>query len=129
MAEQMEQLRDVSRVVSTPEALAATEFPDDLLVLPLAPDERLVVGTTPFVVPDPHAIVVGDAGWSARWFDAADANAMLDSHCPWDPPRERPSFAQGMVAGLPVKLWQAEERTLVIVPHVFAVEFEERVRP
>jgi len=123
----MEQLGDAFRVVSTPEALASTEFPDDLLVLPLAPDERLVVGTTPFVVPDPHAIVVRDAGWSVRWFDAADAEALLTTHCPWEPPSERPSFAQGMVAGLPVKLWQTEERTLVIVPHVFAVEFEERV--
>lgn len=120
-------LDDTFRVVSTPEALTATEFPADLIVLPIAPDERLVVGSTPFVVPDPHAIVVRDAGWSGRWFDAADVDALLDRHCPWERPLDRPSFAQGMVAGLPVKLWQTDERTLVLVPHVFALEFDERV--
>lgn len=116
-----------TRVVSTPAALASTEFADGLLVLPLAPDERLVIGDAPFVVPDPHAIVVTDPGWAGRWFTPAEAAEILLHHCAWEPPPERPSFAQGMVAGLPVKLWQTARHTLLLVPRVYASEFEERV--
>ena len=38
------------------------------------------------------------------------------------------AFAQGLVAGLPVKLWVGRDMSLVIVPAAVAREFEERVR-
>lgn len=117
----------LTRVVATEAALAATDFPDDLVVFTLAADERLVLGDSPFVVPDPHAIVVPDAGWSGRWMATAEAEPVLAAHCGFEIPADRPTFVQGMVAGLAVKLWMEPDRTLFLVPHVFAAEFDERI--
>lgn len=117
---------EIVRVVSTPQALGDAEFPAELLVMPVAGDEVWVVGTAAFVVPDPHAIVVTDTGWCGEWLDNTSAAALLSRHCAWARPTQRPSIAQGMIAGLPAKLWLTDHRTLVIVPHVHAAEFEER---
>jgi hypothetical protein len=115
----------VTRVVTTPEALDAATMPTGVIVLRTAPDEALVLGTGDFVVDDPHAIVVADAGWSGVWLDSADAGEFLSHHCAWPRPATRPAFAQGMVAHMPVKLWLEEHRTLFVIPHVSAVDFGE----
>jgi len=39
---------------------------------------------------------------------------FLERSCEWELPRARPAFAQGMVAGLPLKLWFEPERVLLI---------------
>lgn len=120
----------VTRVVASPDAL------DDLdpavgLVVRTAPDEVLVVGDGPdaptVVVGDDHAIVIEDTGWCGRWLSAAEAERFLAAECAWPRPTARPAMAQGMVAGLAVKLWLETDRTLLVVAHVSAEDLEARL--
>jgi len=123
----------VTRVVTTAAALDTLIVPDDALVLRTAPDEALVIHAETadpdsITVDDPHAIVVADAGWSGGWIPTAAADTFLDGNCSWARPTDRPSFAQGMVAHLPVKLWFEADRTLFVLPHVSAHELTHRLR-
>ncbi len=76
---------------------------------------------------DEYAIIVPEGGFVGQWVTAPEALALLVHHCEWELPRARPAFAQGMVAGVPVKLWLEESRVLFVVPAPFAADFQERV--
>ncbi|MGH2477238.1 MAG: hypothetical protein ACRDIL_18415 [Candidatus Limnocylindrales bacterium] len=101
------------RVIATPEALDAAIWrdsgpgPDDFepLVLRFAPDEAFAVGATGASVPDPDAIIVGEAGFVALMFPAEEFVGRVVPHIEWPPPRTRPAFAQGTIAGVPAKLY------------------------
>lgn len=117
-----------TRIVATPAALDAVTWPQDALVLRIAPDEVLVTAAVNGdIVEDSHAIVAPDAGFVGAWVAAEEALAFLERACEWELPGERPAFAQGAVAGLPVKLWFEEDRVLFIVPAPFALDLEERL--
>lgn len=115
-----------TRIVATPAALDAARWPQDALALRIAPDEVLVTAAVSAeIVNDPHAIVVPDAGFAGVWIDADEALDFLERSCEWELPAARPAFAQGAVAGLPVKLWFEQERVLFIVPAPYAADLEE----
>lgn len=117
-----------TRIVATPTALDAAHWPSDALVLRLAADEVFV--TAPVAadtIADPHAIVAPDGGFASVWLPTAEALDFLERACEWELPHDRPAFAQGMVAGLAVKLWLEEERVLFVVPAPFAMELAERM--
>ena len=117
-----------TRIVATPAALDAAVWPQDALALCIAPDEALVTTTVSAdIVDDPHAIVAPDAGFVGAWVGADEALEFLERCCEWEIPRERPAFAQGAVAGLPVKLWLEEERVLFLVPAPYAADLEEHM--
>lgn len=117
-----------TRIVATPAALDAAVWPQDALALRIAPDEALVTTTVSAdIVDDPHAIVAPDAGFVGAWVGADEALEFLERCCEWEIPRERPAFAQGAVAGLPVKLWLEEERVLFLVPAPYAADLEEHM--
>lgn len=121
-----------TRIVAVPAALDAIAWPQDApreaLALRIAPDEMLVTtAVTADVVDDPHAIVATDAGFAGVWIASGEALNFLERSCEWELPRERPAFAQGAVAGLPVKLWFEEDRVLFLVPAPYATELEERM--
>ena len=124
---------DAVRLVSTSAAIDAAlssgALADDTIVLRTAPDEALIIGARADTidVDDPHAIVVDDRGWKGAWLSADDTAALLRSEAAWQPPTERPSLAQGMIAHLPVKLWLEADRTLLIVPHVSAADLTHRI--
>ncbi len=119
---------DGTRIVARPAALDAATWPAGALVLRFAPDEVLVDRPLPAaLIDDPHAIVTPDAGFAGIWLPADKARALLEAHCAWPLPAERPAFAQGAVAGLAVKLWLEAERILFVVPGPFIEEFEERL--
>jgi hypothetical protein len=123
----------VTRIVSTADALDTVVLPDAALMLRTAADEAIVIHAGEadpgaVVVDDPHAIVVADAGWCGGWIANEAAVPFLDANCSWARPVDRPAFAQGMVAHLPVKLWLEEDRTLFVVPHVSAHELTHRLR-
>ena len=124
----LERLR-ATRVVATPEALDRAVVATGCIVLRIAPDEALIIGEHPITADDPHAIVVDDAGWCGAWLSAEAAERFLRAECQFSTPPERPALAQGMVAGLPVKLWLEAERTLFVVPHVFAHDLQARMTP
>ncbi len=120
---------NATRVVATPSALDKAVWPQRALVFRLATDEVLVTASVPAGdVDDPHAIVERETGFSAVWADRAEAMDFLERECDWELPRERPAFAQGMVAGLPLKLWFEHDRVLVVVASPYAADLVERLR-
>ncbi|MDA0245639.1 MAG: hypothetical protein OT477_19675 [Chloroflexi bacterium] len=117
-----------TRIVAKPAALDAAVWPSDSFALRLAADEVWVSAVVaPATVADPYAIVVPDEGWMGVWLGAAEAAEFLAHHCPWPLPSERPAFAQGQIAGLPLKLWLETERTLMLVAAPLAAELAERL--
>ena len=118
-----------TRVVALPRAIDAAVWPEGTLAFRLAPDEVLV---TPAVnvtaVDDPHAIVELETGFSAVWLDHVAAIDLLERECDWELPQDRPAFAQGLVAGLPVKVWFERDRVLFIVASPLAADLAERLR-
>jgi hypothetical protein len=117
-----------TRVVADPAALDGARWPTSAIVLRTAPDEALVLGLVDSdVVSDRHAIVRPETGLVAVWRTTAETARALDRAASWTSPRTPGSFAQGAVAGLPVKLYFETDRVLWIVPEPFGAEFEARL--
>ncbi len=119
---------EATRIVAAPEALDAAAWPPDAVALRIAPDEVLVTGEVAAgAVADPHAIVERETGFSGAWLTAEEAADALARACAWEPPSERPAFAQGAVAEVPVKLWLEDHRSLWIVPTPYAHDLTEQL--
>ncbi|MFN8441679.1 MAG: hypothetical protein U0175_12950 [Caldilineaceae bacterium] len=117
-----------TRIVATSAALDAASWPAGALALRLAPDEIFVTDTVaPEMVSDPYAIVVADAGFAGTWLSNEQGLDFLAHHCEWRLPDQRPTFAQGMVAGLPMKLWFEQDRLLLLVPAPYSSDLEARL--
>ena len=116
-----------TRVVAAPAALEAVRWPAGTLVLRTAPDEALVIPNCAPEVADSHAIVESEQGFSGVWISAEEARSLLERHCEWEAPAERPVFVQGAIAAIPAKVWLEKERALLLVPVTYAAEFEERI--
>ena len=115
-------------VVARPSALDSIVWADDAVVLRVAPDEVLALAAmAPEIPDDPYAIVRLDHGYAGMWLSADEAQEFLSRSCEWELPTDRPAFAQGAVAGLPVKLWFEQDRVLVLVPAPYATDLEERI--
>ena len=118
-----------TRIVALPHAIDGTVWPDGALVFRLAPDEVLVTAAVNATsVDDEHAIVEPETGFSSVWLDHVTAIDFLERECDWELPDHRPAFAQGIVAGLPLKLWFERDRVLFIVASPFAADLAERLR-
>jgi glycine cleavage system aminomethyltransferase T len=122
------------RIVASPAALDPARWPSDAIALRTAPDEVFVIHkqsntlkASDFSIADPYAIVLSDGGFAGIWLPLDQALDFLARECEWEVPRERPAFAQGMVAGLAMKLWFEQDRVLLLVPAPFAHELEERL--
>ena len=126
-----------TRIVSTPEAIKkimAAQWPDQAILLRFAEDELFVTppiknGEAAIQQVDPHAIVVREGSFSGVWIEIAEATSILERSCEWEWPnlKQGPAFAQGMVAGLPTKLYFEEEKVLFLVSTPYAHEMEERL--
>jgi len=117
-----------TRIVATPAALDRAAWPATALVLRLAADEIFVSAPVAAeLIDDPHAIVVPDGGFAGLWLPTAAALDFLERACEWEVPSSRPAFAQGMVAGLPMKLWLETDHVLLIVPAPYATDLQERL--
>ena len=118
-----------TRVAATPAALDAAHWPNDAIVLRTASDEATVLAAiAPALIADAHAIVEAETALFGVWILADEALALLERECDWELPAARPAFAQGAVAGLPLKLWFERDRVLFVVSAPFATDFAERLR-
>ena len=125
-----------TRIVALPDAIDAAAWPKGALVFRLAPDEVLVTAVVnAAAVDDPHAIVEPETGFWSVSLDHLAAIDFLERECDWElPPMgqwgnpELPMFAQGIVAGLPMKVWFEHTRVLFIVASSFAADLMERLR-
>lgn len=118
-----------TRIAATPAALDAAPWPSDAIVLRTAPDEVIVLAAiAPALIADAHAIVEPETALFGVWMPIDAALALLERECDWELPTHRPAFAQGAVAGLPLKLWFERDRVLFVVSAPFATDFAERLR-
>ena len=118
---------EATRIVASPGALDEVESPDGGHLVRLAPDDLLVIPPLERVdVADPYAIIEPETGFSAAWFDRSEL-ARLQAVSTWEFPRRRPDFAQGHLAGIPVKMLFEEDGILVLVPAVLTHHLEERL--
>ena len=118
-----------TRIVAVPEALDAARWPDGALAFRLAPDDVLVTAAVDAAaIGDAHAIVEQESGFSSVWLDRQAAIDFLERECDWELPQQRPAFAQGLVAGLPAKVWFEGNRVLFIVASPFEADFMEALR-
>ena len=118
-----------TRIVARPADLDAATWPQDAIVMRVARDEVLAIANVGReIVSDPYAIVESDEGFAAVWISAAEAQSFLERTCEWELPHNRPAFAQGAVANLPLKLWFEQDRVLFVVPGPYAVDLQEYLR-
>jgi hypothetical protein len=116
------------RVVATPASLDGAVWPEGSLALRIAPDDVLMIGDGPLEVNDLHAIVDEESGFAGIWMPAGEAEEFLAGECAWELPEQRPAVAQGMVAGLPAKLWLDHDRVLLMVPAALVHELAARLQ-
>jgi hypothetical protein len=113
---------DGLRIVATPEALEHAYYEGDVVVLRIAHDEALVIGAVAAEVPDDHAIVERETAFVGWGLSFVEFDRLIARHIEWQLPGGRPALAQGLAAGLPVKLWFDHDRVLLIVSSGFAHE-------
>ena len=134
---------DVVRVVTTAEALDTyfqelSEPMRSRAPFRIAPDEALLSGVffseeieaLPETLGDPHAIALTDTGFARLGLPMSMAMAFLERACAWELPElpaEHPSFVQGAIAQIPVKLIIDGNYVDFFVPAVFAADLEERM--
>ena len=115
------------RVVANRSSLDSAKWPDRAVVLRIAPDDALVFGGGTLEVVDEHAIVEPDGGFCGVRMTEEAVIALLGHIANWRLPDSRPCLAQGMLAGLPVKIWVNAGAALLITPTPFAAELEDRL--
>lgn len=116
-----------TRVVARPTALEAASWPPGTIVLPIAPDEALVIGDMPGDIDDPHAIVEQEGGFVVLRLTRAELDDWMSRQSEWTLARSPTSFSQGMVAGLPVKIWVDGDLAMVVTRVSLRSELEERL--
>ena len=114
------------RVVAAPEVLDDLAWADDVAALRLAADDLLAIGAASVEVGGEH-LIVDEAGFSGWWLTADEVRDHVLPHVDWPLPTARPALAQGLVAGVPAKLWLTEERALLLCAAAYAHELEERL--
>ncbi len=114
------------RVVADPAALDTARWQgDDVTVLRFAPDDAFAIGADGVEVDDEHAIVEPEAGFSGARVSIDD----VAHHLEWALPDERPALAQGSIAGVPAKLWLADDDTVMLLTATaYADELAGRLR-
>ena len=114
------------RVVASPEALDDLAWTDEVAALRLAPDDALAIGAASVQVTGEH-VVVDEAGFVGWWLTPDEVREQVLPHVDWPLPTQRPALAQGLVAGVPAKLWLSEDRALLLCAAAYAHELEERL--
>lgn len=115
------------RIVASPVVLDAAEWSEGSLVLRLAPDDVFVIGDGEIRLADEHAIVVAEAGFRAAWLSSEELNGRVAPHIEWPIPSTRPVFLQGLIAGVPAKLWLTDGRSLLLCADAYAHELAGRL--
>ncbi len=115
------------RIVATPDAIEHTAYEGDVVVLRIADDEVVAIGAVAADVPDEHAIVEPESTFVGWDLTPAEFDAVVARHVEWPLPTERPALAQGLVAGMALKLWFDHDRVLVIASNGLVHEAVDRL--
>jgi hypothetical protein len=128
-------VRDVAgvRITAHADAIDAAVWPQQAIVVRIAPDDVFVIDASlddaaQVGQRDPHAIIEDESLFCAAWVDAEQLHRIEDM-LEWPLPDTRPALAQGMAAGLAIKLWLDVDRTLLIISKSVLHEMAERFGP
>ena len=113
------------RVVASPAALDALAWPDGVAPLRFAADDLFALGAATAVLPG--ALVEEERGFVGWWLTVEELHDHLLEHVDWPLPSERPALAQGLIAGVPAKLWLTHDRVLLLTSAAYAHELMERL--
>jgi hypothetical protein len=126
------------RVVADPAALDAATWtwaptpadggPGAGTTLRIAADEAFAIGAEAVSLDDPFAIVEREAGYVATSLTIAELLASVVPHVEWPLPPGRPALAQGLVAGVPARLWLSDDGAVLVTAAAYADELEGRLR-
>jgi hypothetical protein len=119
---------DGLRIVATPDALDHAFYEGDVVVVQIARDEVFAIGAVTADVPDEYAIIERETAFVGWGLSAQEFERFVSRHVEWPLPSARPALAQGLAAGLPVKLWFDHDRVLLIVSSGLAHEAADRFR-
>ena len=115
------------RVVADPQALDDMVWPDGTPALRLAPDDVLVIGARTADLVDEHGILEDETGLVGWWLTVDELADRVLPHVEWPLPATRPAVAQGLVAGVPAKIWLTDDRALLLCAAAYAHELVERL--
>jgi hypothetical protein len=102
------------RIVAKPAAIDAAfeaTVRSGAILIRIAPDDAFVIGATDVHLDDAHAIVEPESAFVGWWLTADEVEVFVAPHVEWGLPRPQSGqtqLAQGLVAGLPMKLWFAD---------------------
>ena len=116
------------RVVATPEALDGALWSEDAIVLRFAPDDAFAIGMSDVALADDDAIVEFETGFVGTWLTSDELREHVQPHIEWPLPAARPGLAQGLIAGVPAKLWLEDDRALLLCAAAYAHELTGRLR-
>jgi hypothetical protein len=119
------------RVVALPAALDAAARDEEAMIR-VANDEALFLcDDCPdhIGLADPSAIVVSDDGWCGSWMSMLAFVSLCAHAIDYPIPTARPVVMQGLIAGVPAKVWlrDDDEDVLLFVQAAFAHELTARL--
>ena len=115
------------RVIARPEALDALTWPDGVIGLRLAADDLFAVGAESVEMAAEPVVVEREAGYLGWWLTLEELHHHVLEQVEWPLPTARPALAQGLIAGVPAKLWLTHDRALLLTAAAYAHELEERL--
>jgi hypothetical protein len=115
------------RVVRAPSTLDGLAWPHGAVLLRIAADDLLVIGAAPGGLTHQAASIEDERGFVGWWLTPGEVREKVLPRVEWPLPGGRPALAQGLVAGVPAKLWLSEDRTLLLCAAAYAHELEERL--
>jgi hypothetical protein len=116
-----------TRVAGPPEALDGMAWPADVVTLRLAPDDLLVLGQATVTWSDTSCLLEQESGFVGWWLTPEELHDHVLEHIDWPLPGGRPALAQGLIAGVPAKLWLTADQVLLSCAAAYAHELEERL--
>ena len=116
------------RIVAGPAGIDSIVVADGAIVLRFAPDDAFVLVDGPLEDVDLDAIIAEESGFVGCWLTPAEVASRLVPHIEWQLPKARPMLAQGLIAGVPAKLWLATDRALLLCAAPYAHDLAERLR-
>jgi hypothetical protein len=113
------------RVVARKTALDSAVFPNGSTMLRIAPDDAIVAGAATLTIDDPFAIIEPEYAF-VHWRLTAEEFADVTHHIEWPLPAAR-QLGQGLIAGVPAKIFVESDHVLLIVSAGLAHELVERL--
>jgi hypothetical protein len=114
-------------VVASPATLDDLAWPEGMTALRFAADDVLLVGEATMTFGNEPAIIEKEVGFVGWWLTPDELATAVLPHVDWPLPSSRPALAQGLVAGVPAKIWLTDDRALLLCAAAYAHELAERL--